>query len=117
MKKQGLFLVLLLAVTMMFSGTASAGSQDFELVNNTGYDIYFVYVSPNNVNDWQEDVMGQDVLSNGDSVIVTFPNSERASRWDIKAEFDDGSALYWRNLNLNAISTVTLQSNGRASWR
>lgn len=117
MKKQSLLLVLVLAVTMMFSSTAFAGSQDFQLVNNTGYDIYFVYVSPNNVNDWQEDVMGQDVLMNGDSVSITFPNSERASRWDIKAEFDDGSSLYWRNFNLNEISTVTLQSNGRASWR
>ena len=117
MKKQGLLFGLLLTVLVLFSGTAFAGSQDFQLINRTGYDIYFVYVSPSNSNDWQEDVMGRDVLSNGDSVNITFPNNERASRWDIKAEFDDGSSLYWRNLNLNSISTVTLQSNGQASWR
>ena len=38
------------------------GKQNFTLVNQTGYDISEVYVSPANSSDWEEDVLGEDIL-------------------------------------------------------
>ena len=117
MKRQLWLFGLLLLLTLAFSATAFAGAQDFELVNNTGADITHVYVSPTNVNDWQEDVLGREVLMDGDSVVITFGGGERATYWDIKATFETGDSIFWKNFNLKSISTIVLQGNGDASYR
>jgi len=116
MKGRVFLLGLLLVISLLFSSTVFAGSQDFELINNTGKAITHIYVSPTNVNDWQEDVLGQDILENGDSVRISFGNGERAANWDIKATYANGNELYWEKFNLKTISTITLQANGSASY-
>lgn len=117
MKRQVLLLGLLLVISLLFSATVFAGAQDFELVNNTGKDIVHVYVSPTSTNDWQEDVLGKDILENGDSVTITFSGGEKATYWDIKVVYEDGSGRYWEKFNLKSISTITLKANGRASYQ
>ncbi|HWR39269.1 MAG TPA: hypothetical protein VN611_07195 [Patescibacteria group bacterium] len=117
MKRRVLLLGLLILLTMAFSATAFAGAQDFDLVNATGKAITHVYVSPHNVNDWQEDVLGREILDDGDSVAITFGGGERATYWDIKAIFEDGSSIFWENFNLKSISVITLQGNGRAVYQ
>ena len=116
MKQKLWVLSIALLLTLMLSSTAFAGAQDFTLVNQTGKHITHVYVSPHNVNDWQEDVLGQEILGNGDSVEITFSGGERAAIWDIKVLFEDGSGRFWENFNLKTISVITLKSNGRASY-
>src|SRR3546814_5026118 len=44
------------------------GKQDFTLINKTGYALSELYVSPNDEEDWQEDVLGKDILDDGHSV-------------------------------------------------
>ncbi len=116
MNRRVLLLGIVMIMSLLFSSTVFAGSQDFELINNTGKAITHVYVSPTNVNDWQEDVLGRDILENGDSVQITFGNGERAANWDIKATYANGSELYWEKFNLKTISTIALQADGSASY-
>lgn len=108
MKRRVLLLGLVLMISVMFSSIAFAGAQDFELINSTGMDITHVYVSPANVNSWQEDVLGQDILESGSSVVITFDRSEQAAYWDIKVTYASGSENYWQGFNLKEIYTVTL---------
>lgn len=117
MKKRVLLVSVMLVMSFLFAATAFAGSQDFELINNTGHDITHVYVSPTSVNDWQEDILGQDILENGESVVITFQRGTRAAHWDIKVTYANGSEEYWENFNLKSISTVILKPNGRASYQ
>src|SRR5215213_5597937 len=63
--------VLVLSMMLMPAGRAQ-GKQDFTLVNQTGVSINELYVSPHTTNEWEEDILGQDTLANGDSVDITF---------------------------------------------
>lgn len=109
------FLASLAAVFVLaFVSMAFAGAQDFILVNNTGADIYVVNISPSGVNDWEEDILGRDVLENGESVTVTFGLGNTAL-WDIQAVFKDGSSISWYEINLLEVSKVTLLGDGTAT--
>jgi hypothetical protein len=35
------------------------------IVNNTGYDIYFLYVSPSESDEWGDDILGDAILEDG----------------------------------------------------
>lgn len=100
---------------LLIPTTFARGKQDFTLVNATGVEIHRVYVSPHSTNDWEEDILGQETLPDGDSVLITFDRNERAAKWDLRIEDKQGNAIEWENLNLLEISKVTLHyKNGRA---
>ncbi|HVT34091.1 MAG TPA: hypothetical protein VHE37_00800 [Nevskiaceae bacterium] len=90
------------------AGTASAGDQDFTLVNKTGVEIHRMYTSPHSTTDWEEDVLGQGTLADGESLHVAFSPKEKAAKWDLKVEDADGNSITWENLNLMEISKITL---------
>ena len=93
---------------------AEGGKQDFRLTNATGVEIDELHVSPHDVDDWQEDVLGRDTLPNGESVNITFSPKEKAAMWDIKVTDKEGTSIQWENLNLLEISEVTLHfDNGK----
>lgn len=84
---------------------------DFTLVNKTGYDISEIYVSPTKMKDWGEDIMGRDVLLNGESVDITFSTEETARKWDIYVTwvgYGEDEDVYWTGFDLSKISTITL---------
>ena len=95
---------------------ANQGAQDFILVNKTGVEIYALYVTPHNADDWGEDILGVDTLLADESVEVTFSRREKAKLWDLRVEDEDGAFIEWENLNLLKISKVTLYyKNGKAT--
>jgi hypothetical protein len=109
--------VAMLAITMLLSSAAFAqGKQDFTVVNKTGVIISELYVSPHSADDWEEDILGQDVLANDDSVDITFSPKERAKLWDLKIVDSKGNSLEWENLNLLEISKVTLHYRNGKAW-
>ena len=105
-----LTLPLVLALTW-FAWTpshAQAQAQDFILANQTGVDIFKVFVSPHDVDNWEEDILGADVLLDGDEVEILFHREEDAEYWDLRIEDEEGNAIEWENLNLFEILRVTL---------
>jgi hypothetical protein len=84
------------------------GKQDFTLVNQTGVEIDKLFISPHNVDDWQDDVLGQDTLPSGQSVDIKFHRKETAALWDLRIEDKQGNSIEWENLNLLEINKVTL---------
>lgn len=96
--------------TVMSATSAMAGKQDFTVINATGYTISEVYVSPVKTDDWEEDILGRDVLADGERTDITFSRSVDTCKWDLKVVYeDDNSTAEWGNLNLCDISTVTLK--------
>ncbi len=93
---------------------ALAGEQDFTLVNRTGYTIEQVYVSPIKARDWEEDVLGQDVLDDGESVNIRFSKREDVCRWDLKVVYDDGEEAEWADFNLCEVSRITIHYERRS---
>ncbi|HTU10589.1 MAG TPA: hypothetical protein VMG08_06775 [Allosphingosinicella sp.] len=105
--KLGLFAGALLAT--MFTATAAiAGQQDFTIVNNTGHVVVTLNVSPSSETRWGPDILGQEVLANGESAEVSFDRNEDICMWDIRVTYDDGDTGDWRQVNLCEVSTVTL---------
>ena len=99
---------------MALSSVAFAGAQDFVLVNNTGYPIYRVNVSAASTNQWEEDILGSQVLMPNESLRVTFGVGNQ-QYWDINAIFEDGSSIAWYGIDLLSVSQVTLNNDGTAT--
>jgi hypothetical protein len=71
------FAFVLLATAASTPTIAKQSKLDFTLLNRTGVTIMELYVSPDDVDDWEEDVLGRDVLKHNASVDITFSRSEK----------------------------------------
>ncbi|MCH9651793.1 MAG: argininosuccinate lyase [Deltaproteobacteria bacterium] len=105
------------AALMIVSLPASAGTQDFVLVNDTGFDIYEVYISETRDDDWEEDVLGEDILEDGDRLDMTF-RGRKACLWDIMAVDEEDDSIEWTAVDLCEVSVVVLMCDkrGRKCW-
>ena len=112
--KSLIVMVLTAFVVMVMASVAFAGPQDFTLINNTGYPIYVVNVSPSNPDDWEEDILGSQVLGNGEHLKVSF-NVGDQRQWDIQAVFEDGSGVAWMGIDLFSVECIILNGDGTAT--
>ncbi|MBN8938893.1 MAG: hypothetical protein J0H01_05350 [Rhizobiales bacterium] len=113
---RALFFAAFAALTLLVSPvTAQAqGQQDFALINQTGYTIDEIYVSPASANSWGEDLAGDDSLEHGQQFNVSFRPGTQACNWDIRVVYDDGDSSEFRGVNLCSVSKVTLFWNRQA---
>jgi len=72
----------------------------FTLDNESSGDITELYISTLNSNSWEEDVLGQDVLSAGQQATVTLTNTDGRCEFDMRLVYDDGSVTDERQINL-----------------
>jgi len=84
-----------------------AANKNVLIQNNTGRTIWRFYGSPVNVNSWEEDILGANILSAGRSVNVNFADGRRICNYDLRAEFQDGSAIVKNNINVCRVSSVS----------
>lgn len=103
----------LLALSLLAPQLAPAGDQDFTLVNRTGYEISEVYVSATNTDDWEEDILGRDVLPDGDRVDISFSRKEGACFWDLKVIYTDKTSAEWDGFNLCEVSKINIFYNAK----
>jgi hypothetical protein len=101
MKKAAFFIMLFTAVLF----TAVAAGPVLTVVNDTGYDIYYLYISKASSDDWDEDVLGDDVLEDGDSFKVTLPSS---GTWDLMAEDEDEDTYSKYDLSVTRDTRVVI---------
>ncbi|MEO5337712.1 MAG: hypothetical protein H7841_12580 [Magnetospirillum sp. WYHS-4] len=106
---------IILTAFVLAAGFASAAiaqsKQDFDLVNKTGYAIDEVYVTPADSDDWQNDVLGRDILANGDSVHIHFSRSAKTCLWDLKVVYDDKETAEWHDFDLCTTSKIVVRYN------
>ena len=103
-------IVLALSVLATGAQRTLADQRDFTLTNSSSVTIVHVYVSVSTVDDWQEDILGQDVLNPGDAVNIHFsPNDADAGSclYDIRVDGDDGSQGFLWAVDLCSTSSVT----------
>jgi len=104
------------AATPAAPAANTAGAQDFTLVNATGVEIDKVYIAPHSSDDWEEDILGQDTLPDGQKVDIKFNRAEKAALWDLRVEDSKENSIEWENLNLLEISKLTLNyKDGKAT--
>lgn len=96
------------AMSVTSSDVLASGKQNFILLNDTGYTIRELYVSPRKARDWEEDVLGRDQLPNSEFRTITFDRSEKVCAWDLKVVYDDNEEVYWETFDLCTISFILI---------
>lgn len=85
------------AVAALLTGTMTlpllAEDLVFMLDNRSSYDIHEFYASPTDVEDWEEDILGSDILPAGDAVRVTIADGRDVCNYDLRVVFEDGDVL------------------------
>ena len=96
-----------------------AGPDNFDrrvrIVNNSEQTITFLYGSPSNVNEWGQDRIPTLTLAAGMSTIVDFDDSNGECRYDLKAQFSDGTSREQRGINICQVSEWTVTSGGSSA--
>lgn len=93
---------------------ASAQPADaVSVVNRTGYTIAELYMSPHDTNDWEEDILGVDVLGDGESTTIDFRRAEDTCWWDMMVVYsEDDEHVTWDNVDLCEDSRFELYYDG-----
>ncbi|TCR04849.1 hypothetical protein [Neorhizobium sp. BT27B] len=65
----------------------------FTLKNATSSTLERFYTSPSGVDDWEDDVFGQDVLEPGQSIKITIADGRSVCKYDMRFEFTEDSNL------------------------
>jgi hypothetical protein len=103
---------LLVMAPVFCAASAQSARQDFVLVNQTGYELSEVYVSPSKADDWQEDILGEGILHDDESRLVRFHRAGKTCIWDLKVVYaDDDSTAVWGNIDLCKVSKITIRYN------
>lgn len=85
--------LLVFLTTLPFS--AMAADYYVDITNRTGYTIYYVYISPDSSDSWEEDVLGSEVLMNDETRRVNL-KGYKSPIFDIKLVDEDGdSYTFW----------------------
>lgn len=93
---------------MLFVLSAQAREFYVDITNNTGYTIMYLYVSPDNSESWEKDVLGNDVMPNGSTKRVTL-KGYKSPIFDIKLVDSDGDSYTFWDVDVSRRDlTVTL---------
>jgi hypothetical protein len=98
------------AFGMGAAAQAEEGKQDFRLINKTGYELKELYVSPSKSDDWQDDVLGQATLDDGQYADIHFHRSAKPCHWDLKVVYTvDSSSAVWTDIDLCTVEKITIR--------
>lgn len=82
--------------------------------NKTTKSVESVYISPREDPHWSNDILGKDVLLNGEEVTLIIPSDYgKGCSFDMKVVYPDGKTAVWENLDFCKYYTFQLFSNGR----
>ena len=112
-------LVAALALASLFglSGQALALEKKINIFNGAEVDIYTLYLSPTNANNWEENLLKQETLPNGDKVDLEISRTEKAEAWDVKVTNKAGETMTWIGVPLNKAGQITLLPDGKYEAR
>lgn len=90
---------LLCALQTATGPPATAFDRRIELVNGTRMAIVEIYAAPAGTERWGQDLLGDDVLAPGGTVLLGLPEGSGCWR-DLRTVLDDGTSLMRRSINI-----------------
>ena len=108
-------LIIVLSVVCVLSTAESvfALNKKIDIMNSSQIDIYTLKVSPTNANQWEENLLQEETLKNGDKAMVEISRTENAEAWDITVTDKNGNESSWIGLPLDKTGNVTLLPDGQ----
>ena len=87
------------------STPATAADRTVEIINETGQTMTEFYASVGSTNSWEEDILEDDTLEEGDSVDMNIDDGSGKCIYDFRAVFESGAEVVKRGVNVCQIST------------
>lgn len=103
--KFGIFTALALSTAL--ASPLLAEDRRVTIINNTGFTMTNFYGSNKDSTSWEEDILGQDVLPSGSSVVINFDDGKGYCIFDFRAVFEDGEELVKQGVNVCEIPSFT----------
>jgi hypothetical protein len=100
---------VLSAVLAASLSAAEAANRKVDIVNKTGMEMKHFYASNTGTSDWEEDILGRDVLDDGETFEADIDDGTGACRFDFKGVFANGNEVVKKNVNVCEISTFTFR--------
>ena len=91
------------------AGPAAAADRRVQIVNDTGFTMVEFYGSNKGSQSWEEDILGQDVLADGQSVVINFNDDSGYCKFDFRAVFEDGDEVVEAGVNVCEIGSFTFE--------
>ena len=93
--------IMVFCVFLVFAAFSIAAQSlpSITIVNNTGYTIFYVYISPSDDEEWGEDLLdSEEILNDGETFTCKLPQPlNKVKAYDIKLEDEDGDTYTkWR---------------------
>ena len=104
--------VALAVVFMLLFASFAADARVIMIHNGTGFDLYAIHISDSGYDDWEEDLLGNDILEAGESLRVTVHGGYEY--FDLLATDMQGTSVAWFELPGNA-SRITIYADGTAA--
>lgn len=95
------------AATLALVAPASAADRHVEIVNKTGMALKHFYASVTSTDDWEEDILGRDVLEDGESFDANIDDGSGKCFYDFKGVFENGQYLIQKNIDVCTVHTYT----------
>ena len=108
-----LSIVAAIAIVSSFAPLAFAGeAQDFTIHNKTGLIISELHVEANGADSWGKDILGVDVLGDGDSTKIDFEGYGETCDFGILLKDDKGNEYELETVDLCKTHDLTFEMQG-----
>jgi len=87
-----------------------AENRNVRIINETGATMVEFYASNVGADTWEEDILGYDVLSAGDSVMINIDDGTGYCLYDFKAVFSDGDVVTDEDIDVCEIASYRFSS-------
>ena len=104
MIKRFLLLSVIAVTALAGTSTAVAADRHVKVINKTKTPIFGFYASRVASNDWEEDILGEDVIMPGESLVINIDDGSGACKFDFKGEFEDGDEVVKKNVDVCRVS-------------
>ena len=104
-RKKGAVIAIAVLVIIVAIGIFKCSSKDeilrynVHVINNTGFDIYALYASEPDVDNWEEDLLEYGIVYDGERVDIEFVITEEDLDWDFAIEDFEGNVLEFYGLS------------------
>ena len=111
--------LLLAAALLTFSSlslsvpTLAGEEHNFTLINGMGVPLTHFYVGASTEEEWGEDILGTEVLANGEESEIDFSETaDEGCEFDVKIVENNGKAWTVMNVDLCETSSITFKKQG-----
>lgn len=88
-----------LLLSLCWAASSFAADYYVDITNKTGHAIWYLHVSPGKAKSWEEDLLGDDVMADGERRRVTLKGYP-SSIFDIRLTDEDGDTYTFWNVDV-----------------